>query len=250
MRKLFAATVAALLLGGSLCQAADAAKTGEPLTTDQQKAGYTIGVNIAMRLQPQLGPALKHVDLKALLAGIDDGLNSREPRLPMADMQKALENLQTAVNAEQAVAGKANEEKAKKFLADNKAKADVKTTASGLQYKVIKEGTGKTPAASDMVEVHYRGTLADGTEFDSSYKRGESATFPVEGLIAGWKEALQLMKEGAKWQLVIPAELAYGSAGSPPAIGPNEVLVFEMELIKVKDKPAAGSAMPEIKLEK
>jgi FKBP-type peptidyl-prolyl cis-trans isomerase len=126
-------------------------------------------------------------------------------------------------------------ERAEKFLMENKTKEGVKTLPSGLQYKVIKDGTGKTPKASDTVVTHYRGTLIDGTEFDSSYKRGEPAEFPVGGVIKGWTEALQLMKEGAKWILYVPPKLAYGERGTPGGpIGPNETLIFEIELIKVK----------------
>ena len=125
-------------------------------------------------------------------------------------------------------------EKAEKFLMENKAKERVKTLPSGLQYKVIKDGEGATPKLTDTVVTHYRGTLIDGTEFDSSYKRKEPATFPVSGVIKGWTEALQLMKEGAKWTLYVPPALAYGQRGYPPVIGPNETLIFEIELLKVK----------------
>lgn len=125
-------------------------------------------------------------------------------------------------------------ERAEKFLMENKAKEDVKTLPSGLQYKVIKDGTGKTPKLTDTVSTHYRGTLLDGTEFDSSYKRNEPAEFPVSGVIKGWTEALQLMKEGAKWVLYVPPKLAYGERGAGGIIGPNETLIFEIELLKVK----------------
>jgi FKBP-type peptidyl-prolyl cis-trans isomerase FklB len=126
-------------------------------------------------------------------------------------------------------------EKGQEFLQQNSKKEGVKTLADGLQYKVVKEGTGKTPKATDRVSVHYRGTLIDGTEFDSSYKRGEPAEFPVNRVIHGWTEALQLMKEGSKWMLYIPADLAYGEGGTPGGpIGPNETLIFEVELLKVK----------------
>ena len=127
-----------------------------------------------------------------------------------------------------------------KFLAENKTKEGVKTTASGLQYKVIKEGTGAQPKANDTVSVNYRGTLIDGTEFDSSYKRGQPATFPVSGVIKGWTEALQLMKSGSKYQLFIPASLAYGDRGAGRDIAPNSTLIFEVELLDVK--PPAGGA--------
>ena len=125
-------------------------------------------------------------------------------------------------------------ERAEKFLMENKTKEGVKTLPSGLQYKVIKDGDGKTPKLTDTVVTHYRGTLLDGTEFDSSYKRNEPAEFPVNRVIKGWTEALQLMKEGSKWMLYIPPNLAYGERGAGRAIGPNETLVFEIELLKVK----------------
>jgi FKBP-type peptidyl-prolyl cis-trans isomerase len=133
--------------------------------------------------------------------------------------------------------GEKNKTEGTKFLEDNKKKPGVKTTASGLQYKVEKEGTGVQPKATDMVTVNYRGTLIDGTEFDSSYKRGQPATFPVNGVIKGWTEALQLMKQGAKYQLFIPATLAYGERAMGPDIGPNSTLIFEVELQDVKPPP-------------
>lgn len=125
-------------------------------------------------------------------------------------------------------------QKGEQFLKENAAKEGVKTLPSGLQYKVIKEGEGKSPKATDTVSVHYKGTLIDGKEFDSSYKRGEPAEFPVNRVIKGWTEALQLMKEGSKWMLYIPSNLAYGERGAGADIGPNETLIFEVELLKVK----------------
>jgi FKBP-type peptidyl-prolyl cis-trans isomerase FklB len=149
----------------------------------------------------------------------------------MQDFQKKMMAKQMAAREEGLGKNKAEGEK---FLADNKKKEGIKTTASGLQYKVITAGTGKTPKATDTVKTHYRGTLINGTEFDSSYKRGEPAEFPVNGVIKGWTEALQLMKEGAKWQLFIPSELAYGERGAGRDIGPNSTLIFDIELISVK----------------
>jgi len=127
-----------------------------------------------------------------------------------------------------------NQKEGEVFLAENKKKKGVITLPSGLQYQVIKEGTGKIPKATDTVTTHYRGTLIDGTEFDSSYKRGEPASFPVNGVIKGWTEALQLMKVGSKWQLFIPSNLAYGPQGAGQAIGPNATLIFEIELLSIK----------------
>ncbi len=125
-------------------------------------------------------------------------------------------------------------EKGEQYLAENAKKETVKTTASGLQYEVLTEGTGKSPSATDTVKVHYRGTLIDGTEFDSSYSRGEPAEFPLNRVIPGWTEGVQLMKEGAKYRFVIPSQLAYGSRGAGPVIGPDETLIFEVELLEVK----------------
>src|SRR5205085_5417932 len=136
-----------------------------------------------------------------------------------------------------------NAGEAQKFMSDNKPKEGVKTTASGLQYKVLKDGNGAQPKSSDTVTVNYRGTLTDGTEFDSSYKRGQPATFPVSGVIKGWTEALQMMKAGSKYQLFIPASLAYGEQGRP-GIPPNSTLIFEVELLDVK-APQTGTAPPE-----
>ena len=146
------------------------------------------------------------------------------------------------IQQKQAATAQKNAAEAEKFLGENKTKEGVKTAGSGLQYKVLKEGAGAQPKSSDSVTVNYRGTLLDGTEFDSSYKRGEPATFPVGGVIKGWTEALQLMKVGSKFQLFIPANLAYGEQGRP-GIPPNSVLIFEVELMDVKS-PQAGEASP------
>ena len=130
--------------------------------------------------------------------------------------------------------GQINKKKGEEFLAENKKKPGVKTTESGLQYLVLKEGTGKKPELDDNVLCHYHGTLIDGTVFDSSVDRGEPASFPVNRVIPGWTEVLQLMKEGSKWRVFIPSKLAYGQRGAPPKIGPNETLIFEIELLQVK----------------
>jgi FKBP-type peptidyl-prolyl cis-trans isomerase FklB len=152
-------------------------------------------------------------------------------------MRKTLVDLKKKIVADQRKQQKEQAQKnlaeGKTFLAENAKKKVVKTLASGLQYRVIKKGSGTSPGKTDSVTVNYRGTLIDGTEFDNSYKRGKPATFRVDGVIAGWTEALQLMKPGAKWQLFIPAKLAYGARGAGPRIGPNSTLIFEVELNKV-----------------
>jgi FKBP-type peptidyl-prolyl cis-trans isomerase FklB len=155
-----------------------------------------------------------------------------------AEIASAMETLQRKMMEKQMAqreeAAKENLREGQEFLSENAQKDGVRTTESGLQYEVIEKGSGKTPTPESTVTVHYRGTLIDGTEFDSSYRRGEPATFPVNGVIAGWTEALQLMSEGAKYKLYIPADLAYGERGAGQAIGPNETLIFDVELISVK----------------
>ena len=154
------------------------------------------------------------------------------------EIRATISELQKRVTAERQKElkekGAKNLEESKKFLAENQKKEGIKTLPSGLQYKVLTEGTGKTPKETDNVTVNYKGTLIDGTEFDSSYKKGQPATFQVNGVIKGWTEALQLMKEGSKWQLFIPPELAYGERGAGPTILPNSTLIFEVELLTVK----------------
>jgi FKBP-type peptidyl-prolyl cis-trans isomerase len=165
------------------------------------------------------------------------------------EMQATMEALRNEVRAnmekKQREAAEANKAKGEAFLAENKEKEGVKTLPSGLQYKILKEGKGEKPKATDIVVTQYRGTLVDGTEFDSSYKRNEPASFPVNQVIPGWTEALQLMPKGSKWQLFVPANLAYGEMGPPP-IGPNSTLIFEVELVDIqKPKPAQEATSAE-----
>ena len=157
-------------------------------------------------------------------------LSDEEIRTTLTELNKEMQGKE---NERMKTLSEKNKKDGEALLAENKKKEGIKTLPSGLQYKVIQEGTGKVPKATDTVTTNYRGTLIDGTEFDSSYKRGQPATFPVNGVIPGWTEALQLMKTGSKWQLFIPSNLAYGERG-PGTIGPNAVLVFEIELLAVK----------------
>jgi FKBP-type peptidyl-prolyl cis-trans isomerase len=180
------------------------------------------------------------IDLPSLFRGIKDAREGNKPALSDEEIEAELKILQAAVNqkrdADTQKAGEANMKEGEAFLAANKAKDGVVTLPSGLQYKILTAGTGDKPSASDTVVCNYRGTFVSGTEFDSSYKRGKPAEFPVGGVIKGWTEALQLMPVGSKWQLVVPPDLAYGSRGAGGAIGPNETLVFEVELISIKGK--------------
>ena len=204
------------------------------LKTDKDKVSYSIGLDIGTNFKRQS----VDLDPKALAAGIADGLSGGKPLLTEDEVRKVLAQFQQQMAAKaqemaQQLAEK-NQKEGEVFLAENKKKKGVITLPSGLQYQVITAGTGKIPKATDTVTTHYRGTLIDGTEFDSSYKRGEPASFPVNGVIKGWTEALQLMKVGSKWQLFIPSSLAYGPQGAGQVIGPNATLVFEIELLSIK----------------
>jgi FKBP-type peptidyl-prolyl cis-trans isomerase FklB len=210
-----------------------------PQLKDQKdKASYSIGLNVGFTLKRQ------NLDLNndAFMAGFKDAVGGKKPLLTEQEVKDTMMAFEKDMQQKQEAAGQKSAAEGEKFLAENKTKEGVKTTASGLQYKVIKEGTGAQPKASDTVSVNYRGTLIDGTEFDSSYKRGQPATFPVGGVIKGWTEALQLMKAGSKYQLFIPANLAYGERGAGRDISPNSTLIFEVELLDVK--PAAAGASP------
>ncbi|MGZ3591556.1 MAG: FKBP-type peptidyl-prolyl cis-trans isomerase N-terminal domain-containing protein, partial [Thermodesulfobacteriota bacterium] len=193
----------------------------------KDKISYIVGMDIGNNLKKQsIG-----VNPKVLAKGIEDALAGAKPLLTEQEIQETMMAFQKEMLAKQAEVAKKNKTEGEAFLAENKKKEGVKALPSGLQYKVIKAGTGKKPKSSDTVTVNYRGTLIDGTEFDSSYKRGQPATFQVSGVIPGWTEALQLMEEGAKWQLFIPSNLAYGERGAGGVIGPNATLLFEIELV-------------------
>ncbi|HEV8076011.1 MAG TPA: FKBP-type peptidyl-prolyl cis-trans isomerase [Candidatus Acidoferrum sp.] len=220
---------------------AAAAKTQAPLTlkTPKEKASYAIGMNIGKNLKRDS----VDVDPAVLYRGLKDAFAGNKLLLTDEESKTALTVLQTEVRAKEEAKTKAaaveNKKTGEAFLAANKSKEGVVTLPSGLQYKIIKEGTGPKPTAEDTVLCHYRGTLVDSTEFDSSYKRGEPLKIPVGGVIKGWTEAIQLMPVGSKWQLFIPSELAYGERGAPGSpIGPNSTLIFDVELISIEPKVA------------
>src|SRR5213596_155906 len=207
-----------------------------PQLKDQKdKISYSIGLNIGFNLNRQnvqINPDLVAAGIKDAIAG--------KPQLTTDQIKEIMATFEKDMEQKQKAAGEKNASEGAKFLDENKKKDGVKTTASGQQYKVIKDGTGAQPKATDTVTVNYRGTLIKGTEFDSSYKRGQPATFPVNGVIKGWTEALQPMKQGSKYQLFIPANLAYGERAMGPDIGPNSTLIFEVELQEVKPPPTPG----------
>jgi FKBP-type peptidyl-prolyl cis-trans isomerase FklB len=203
------------------------------VSTLKGKVSYGIGLNIGATLKNQ-GLNLDNVDPKILGQGIADVFAGKEPLISPATLQLAMQEFQRKMAKAQKERAEKSREAGDKYLADNKKKKGVIVTKSGLQYEVIKKGDGATPKASDTVKTHYHGTLINGTVFDSSVDRDKPATFPVGRVIAGWTEALQLMKVGDKWKLTIPSELAYGKRGSPPKIAPDSVLVFEIELLGIE----------------
>ncbi len=203
------------------------------LAEGKEKTSYALGLNIGSSLN-QLDT---DIDLDILFQAMRDTMESRGVLMNQTEFRKVLTDFQNEVrlsrNKKRQEKTTENLKKSKEFLAQNKEKEGVITTASGLQYKIIKQGNGPKPKASDKVKVNYRGTTIDGKEFDSSYKRGKPATFGIKGVIKGWTEALLLMNVGSKYELYIPADLAYGANGSGPNIGPNEALIFEVELLDI-----------------
>jgi len=214
------------------------------LETFKDKVSYSIGWDIGQNFKRQ------GIDCtpSKLAQGLKDSLAGGLPLLSQAEMMEVLQQLQKDMQSKmmekQSQDTGKNKKEGDEFLAKNKKNKGVLTLPSGLQYKIITEGTGEKPKLTDTVTVNYRGTLIDGTEFDSSYKRGQPATFPVGGVIKGWTEALQLMKTGSKWQLVIPSDIAYGANGAGQQIGPNATLIFDVELISIEKKESVPEVEP------
>jgi FKBP-type peptidyl-prolyl cis-trans isomerase FklB len=225
-----------ILLTLSLTASSLVAQEKPDLKDPRQRSSYALGADIGNTFKRQE----LDVDAKALAAGIADALAGKAS-LTEEEIRKILtefeQSLSAKAEAKGKVAGEKNLKEGEAFLAGNSKKEGVKTTASGLQYKVLKAGTGKTPTAKDSVKVHYKGTLINGTVFDSSIERGQPAEFGVTQVIAGWTEALQLIKVGDKWQLYIPGKLAYGERGAGEKIGPNTTLLFEVELLEITKQP-------------
>ena len=222
-------------------QAAAAAKSpdGFELKTDKDKASYAIGMNIGQNLKKQS----EVIDAGVVERGMKDALAGDKTLMTEDEAKAALVTLQANMRKKQEEQvqqmAETNKKEGDAFLTENKTKAGVVTLPSGLQYKILSEGTGPKPAATDSVICNYKGTLLDGTEFDSSAKHGGPATFPVSGVIKGWTEALQLMPVGSKWQLFVPSDLAYGQRGAGGGIAPNSTLIFEVELVSIKSSDAA-----------
>ena len=215
-------------------------KPSAPLTlnTQKEKVSYAIGMQIGRNLSREG----VDIDTAVFLRGLVDIVTGSKPLLTDDEARAVITKLQQETmakrEAEMKVIGEANKKEGEKFLAENKKKEGVVTLPSGLQYKIAKQGTGPKPVATDNVVCNYRGTLINGKEFDSSYKRGQPATFPVNGVIKGWTEVLQLMPVGSKYQVWIPAELAYGSRPPSSDIGPNATLIFDIELLEIENKSA------------
>lgn len=199
------------------------------LKTREQIASYGVGLQMGQQLRDMFQGS----SLEAAITGMNDGFDNKPPVLTPDDINGALKSIQEEIQSKRAENAKNLAKLGEEFLAENAKKEGVVTTESGLQYKVLESGDGEKPTATSTVRTHYRGTLIDGAEFDSSYKRGEPAEFPVNGVIAGWTEALQLMPVGSKWELYIPYQLAYGEQGAGGAIGPYQALIFEIELLEI-----------------
>lgn len=255
---------AGLLIGGAQAQQTPAAKsttapaaktstTAKPhtattakaplaLTTQKAKLSYALGMNVGAGMKSQsldIDPDVFARALKDVFSGAKPQMTEEQVKAVLTQTQQEMKQKQEAKMHEE---GAANKKQGDAFLAANKGKDGVVTLPDGLQYKILTAGTGPKPTATDSVVCNYKGTLINGTEFDSSYKRGKPVTFPVNGVIKGWQEALPLMTVGSKWQLFVPADLAYGDHAMSPELGPNSTLIFEVELISIADKNAAPAA--------
>jgi FKBP-type peptidyl-prolyl cis-trans isomerase FklB len=229
-----------MLIAAALSVAITASGENKPQLKDlKDKVSYSIGLDLGFNFKKQ------NLELNpdALLLGVKDALGGKQPLLSESEVKDTMTALTKQLEEKQKAQAEQNVKDGEKFLAENKKKEGVKTTASGLQYKVIKEGTGPQPKLTDSVVAHYRGTLINGTEFDSSYKRGQPATFPLSGVIKGWTEGLQLMKVGSKYQLFVPSNLAYGDRAMGGDIAPNSTLIFEVELVGIQP-PETPSPAP------
>ena len=234
--KTILSTLVALILSLSLlsCSSGEKSASKKALKSDSERFGYALGMDIGNSLKEMQAD----IDLPSLMAGLRDTFEGTKALLTPEEAAEVGKEFSKKMQEKQAEKNKnlaeKNREEGEAFLTENKKKEGVVTTESGLQVMLLEEGDGPKPKATDQVKVHYQGTLLDGTEFDSSYKRGQPVTFPVNGVIAGWTEALQLMKVGSKVRLFIPSDLAYGERGAGQRIGPNATLIFEVELLGIE----------------
>ena len=223
------------------------ATDASPLKSEIDKVSYAIGLKYGQSLKRDLN----ELDVNLMAQGLKDGFDGKTPRMTDVETAQALTAFQQKKRAEiekaRAETAEANKAKGEAFLSKNAKQADIKVTDSGLQYKVLTAGKGQSPGPNDTVTVHYEGSLIDGSVFDSSRQRGKPIQFSVNGVIPGWTEALQLMKPGAHWQIFIPSDLAYGESGASSAIGPNETLIFDVELLEISQKEA-GTPNPHMNM--
>lgn len=236
MKPAFVSVVALSLSIASTMVWAGETKANATTPTEKDTLSYSLGMDIGQGLKEHK----ERIDPKAFNQGFQDAFAGTKTVVSEAQKTETLQNFHKVLTTEREkqlhALAEINLKKGQTFLEANKKKPGVNTLPSGLQYKVVKEGEGNTPTLADVVSTHYRGTNLEGQEFDSSYKRGEPVIFPVQGLIPGWTEALQRMKVGAKWELYVPANLAYGPTGAGRAIGPNETLIFEVELLEIRNQ--------------
>lgn len=219
-----------ILLACAATLASSASVSAQELESQKERFSYTMGYQMGLSLQ---SPGIE-LDEDALVQALRDALNGVDPKLSRSDMDAAIAEQRRLMAEQRKEKAAVNLARGEAFLEENKQRGAVSETESGLQYEVLKEGDGEQPITSDTVVVHYEGSLIDGSIFDSSYERQNPATLPLNGLIKGWQEGLQLMKEGAKYKFFIPADLAYGESGAGERIGPNEALIFEVELLEIK----------------
>jgi FKBP-type peptidyl-prolyl cis-trans isomerase len=241
MSTLARSTLALALVAALAAGPAFAEQKVTKLETEKQKVSYMVGMMFGSQLasiKDEIDPAIVAQAMTTTVAGGQSLMTQQEAQEVSQEFSR---KMQGKMEAERKAAADRNKAEGEKFLAENKGKPGVKTTASGLQYQVLSEGKGPKPKADDTVRVHYTGTLLDGTKFDSSHDRGQPAEFPLSGVIPGWTEGLQLMPVGSKYKFWIPSNLAYGEAGTPGPIGPNQTLVFEVELLDIV-KPAGGAS--------
>ncbi|MFW6094771.1 MAG: FKBP-type peptidyl-prolyl cis-trans isomerase [Pseudomonadota bacterium] len=248
LRAPFAAAAAAAVLaltagcGGTGGNGGDGGNGGAEqaaLEDDSAKASYSLGYRFAENVQSQFGDGISR---EAFVRGVNDRLTGEDARVSDQEAERVLMEMMQARQTEMANEAQANLEEGEAFLEENAQREDVVTLDSGLQYEVLEQGEGAQPEASDRVTTHYEGRLVDGTVFDSSYERGEPATFPLDRVIPGWTEGLQLMAPGAKYRLYVPAELAYGERGAGDSVPPNSVLIFDVELLDVESGDGAAAS--------